>query len=111
MGITKLIVVPLIISLFLTDCFIAHGAAAFLKERLFDVSDPYRVHVCDKCGLVCIADLTRHIYECRVCRSDKVSQIHIPYSAKLLCFELLSMNIAARLIVSNSSRDVCVRVD
>lgn len=48
------------------DCIISHGnihiliiigTAKFLKERTYDVSDAFRVHVCSKCGLFAVANL------------------------------------------------------
>ncbi|POR36323.1 DNA-directed RNA polymerase subunit beta [Tolypocladium paradoxum] len=90
------------------DCMIAHGAAAFLKERLFEVSDAFRVHICEICGLMTpIANLSKQSFECRPCKNKtKIAQIHIPYAAKLLFQELQAMNIAARMFTNRSGASV-----
>jgi DNA-directed RNA polymerase II subunit RPB2 len=70
------------------DCMIAHGASAFLKERLFTCSDPYQIIVCDKCGMIVPSK-----DECVSCKQDKVTKCNFPYAAKLLVQELMAMGI------------------
>ena len=72
------------------DCVISHGAAKFLKERLFDVSDNYKVYVCKSCGFMAIFNRRTNEFKCNRCRemetgwNIEVVKIDIPYACKLL---------------------------
>jgi DNA-directed RNA polymerase II subunit RPB2 len=82
------------------DAIVAHGASAFLKERMLDVSDNYRVFVCRKCGMLCVANPEKNIYKCTHCKnSADITQARIPYSMKLLLQELMTMAIAPRIVI------------
>jgi|APGre2960657444_1045066.scaffolds.fasta_scaffold00735_4 DNA-directed RNA polymerase beta subunit len=82
------------------DAIVAHGAGAFLKERMLDVSDNYRVFVCRKCGMLSVANPERNIYKCTYCKnSADITQARIPYSMKLLIQELMTMAVAPRIVI------------
>ncbi|KAA6409993.1 MAG: DNA-directed RNA polymerase III subunit RPC2 [Lasallia pustulata] len=78
------------------DCLIAYGASQLLLERLMLSSDAHQVDVCEKCGLMGYQGW------CQTCKSTKgVVKMTIPYAAKLLMQELLSMNVMARLTLED----------
>lgn len=80
------------------DCCLSHGATRFTRERTYDVSDKYKVHVCNYCGMIAAYNNTRHVHYCRTCenRSD-FSLVEIPYACKLLFQELTTMNVVPRI--------------
>jgi len=84
------------------DAMISHGASRFTRGRMYDASDKYQVHVCKKCGLIASYNDQMHIHRCRTCdnRTD-FAYVEIPYSCKLLFQELITMNIAPRLLTDN----------
>lgn len=75
------------------NCMISHGVAAFLKERLFDMSDPFSVPVCCQCGFT----VNRHDI-CAKCSSTQTTMVEIPYACKLLFQELVAMGIRISLL-------------
>ena len=81
------------------DCMVSHGASRFTKERLYNVSDAFSVNICNKCGMISTYNDKEHIHLCKICnnRTD-FKYVEIPYACKLLFQELITMNIAPRII-------------
>ena len=91
------------------DVMIAHGISRFCRERMYDVSDKYSTHVCNKCGMIAAfndgkknrmydtADFSVHI--CKTCDNHAdFSKVEIPYAYKLMSQELQTINVVPRLI-------------
>ena len=81
------------------DCMISHGASRFTKDRIYNCSDSFQVFTCNKCGLIAVYNEEKKIHVCKTCnnRTD-FNKVEIPYACKLLFQELISMNIAPRII-------------
>tara|TARA_B110000879_G_C11182019_1_gene518950 strand:+ start:3008 stop:6736 length:3729 start_codon:yes stop_codon:yes gene_type:complete len=91
------------------DVMIAHGMTRFCKERMYDVSDKYNVHVCKKCGMIASYNDGKKgklhtsgefsIHLCKTCDNrTEFSKIDIPYAYKLMSQELQTINIVPRII-------------
>lgn len=80
------------------DCLVGYGATQLLLERLMISSDQFQVHACQTCGLM------GYNGWCPYCKSSKkMAQLTIPYAAKLLFQELISMNVIPRLIMDDAA--------
>ena len=87
------------------DGMLAHGASRFCRERLYDVSDKYSIHVCKKCGMMASfndgkkkgLDFTIHL--CRTCgNKTDFARVEVPYAFKLMAQELQTINVATRIM-------------
>ncbi|KAK5132481.1 hypothetical protein LTR08_009027 [Meristemomyces frigidus] len=78
------------------DCLIAYGASQLLLERLMLSSDAHEADVCETCGMMGYNNW------CQSCQSSRgVVKMTMPYAAKLLIQELMSMNVKASLQLSD----------
>ena len=100
------------------DVMIAHGMSRFCRERLYDASDKYSVHVCNKCGMIAqyndggnsgainhmrsgtvASDFTVHL--CKTCENTTdFAKVEVPYAYKLMAQELQTINIVPRLVTA-----------
>jgi DNA-directed RNA polymerase beta subunit len=84
------------------DCLIAHGIPKFLKERMMDSSDLFKVYVSKKEEAMIVGNAETGIfkYNNQHIKDDEISQVQLPYAMKLLLQELESMGIDIRLQLS-----------
>jgi DNA-directed RNA polymerase II subunit RPB2 len=83
------------------ECNWAHGCMAFLKERIMECSDNYRVHVCKQCGRMAIVNHLARLFQCKTCDNcANFAEVRLPYTYKLLLQELEAMSVGARLLTS-----------
>jgi hypothetical protein len=83
------------------ECNWAHGIQQFLKERMMECSDNYKIHVCRKCGLMATFNSDKKIALCKNCNNNyHFNEVRIPYACKLLFQEIQTMSIAPRFITN-----------
>lgn len=76
------------------DSIISHGASRILKERLFEVSDPFTVPICRNCGVVVASKDNK---ECHICKGDAIDTCNLPYASKLLFTELMAFGLKMQI--------------
>lgn len=90
------------------DVMLAHGMSRFCRERLYDVSDKYSVHVCKKCGMIAqyndasasmMSKYSFTVHKCGVCENTTdFAYVEVPYAFKLMAHELQTINCVPRLL-------------
>jgi DNA-directed RNA polymerase beta subunit/intein/homing endonuclease len=91
------------------DVMLAHGMSRFCRERLYDVSDKYSVHVCKKCGMIAqyndgtsngmMSKFSFTVHKCSICENTTdFAYVEIPYAFKLMAHELQTINCIPRLL-------------
>lgn len=83
------------------ECIWAHGSMHYLKERLMECSDNYRLFICKRCGIGANVNPESGIYKCHTCtNTSNFYEIRIPYAFKLLVQEIQTMGIGTKFISS-----------
>ena len=76
------------------NCLIAHGVASFTKESLMERSDKHVIYVDNATGDISGINVRKRLYN----NIHDYSKVFTPYSFKLLCQELQTMNVHPFLV-------------
>ena len=93
------------------NCLVSHGAAANLRERLYEQSDCFVVSLCKRCGFLCHGGSSSYLVRasapyCTKCKTgEHVQRIGMPFATKLFMQELQCLNINPRLRLSAPKAD------
>ena len=72
-----------------------------LLERLLTASDQFKTQVCKSCGMIASYNDKEHIHLCKTCgNTTDFNTVNLPYACKLLFQELITMNIAPRIMTA-----------
>ena len=84
-----------------SECLLAHGSFAFLKERFLDCSDHFRVFVCRRCHRMAPINPSERLYSCRSCKNTlEFAQLRIPFACKLFFQEINALGIDTKLLTT-----------
>ena len=83
------------------DVLIAYGVSCFLKEKMTDSSDLFRMYVSKRNQTFCIGNEKEKLFKFadKHLDPDDIKEVQLPYAMKLLFQEICSLGIDMRLKV------------
>ena len=80
------------------------GLASFLHEKFTACSDGFTMHICDQCGLICVANPKENLYYCKVCDNhQEITRINTVYNFKYLTQLLAIADMGVKFRTQNST--------
>ena len=75
------------------DAMISHGAVQVLRDRLLWQADAFRMVICKVCGIFVYPVFS----QCSLCHGHDMRAVTVPYTFKLLLYEILAMGVVGRI--------------
>ena len=80
------------------DVLVATGLSGMLRDRMMEQSDETKVWFCRICGMQAHVDRLGTVKECRICCTNQVAKVRMPYGSKLVNQELHTMGVVCRTL-------------